>query len=187
MSREDFDDRDNPYRAPRADMAPAAVDLDFSNRPERARLRHIAHEVGLRLMGLAYAVVGLGLAVGLELPRGADWRSAAPHGAVWLLAARLLFGVTAVIGGVALMRLATWSRPVAVVLAAFSLLNFPCGALVGVCLLCLSLSSQARVILSREYREVVRLTPSLHADWTALVIPLALLLAALLLVLHALS
>ena len=184
MSNLNFDDRDNPYRAPQAEIGYVPVEDASLSEAERIRRAHIGHEASLKSLGVLFFLGGLAAlawTVGLVSVTVANQRTL--MGQTYLIV--LLVIVVALIplqfiSAVGLMRLAPWSRAPAAIVSAISLLNVPCGTILGAYFLYLLVSRKGALVLSREYREIIRQTPHVkYRTSKSAWIVLAILVAAL--------
>ena len=180
MSNLNFDDRDNPYSAPQAEIGYVPVEDASLSEAERIRRAHIGHEASLKSLGVLFFLGGLAAlawvvtALSFMVADTADLRNL-----IVMLVVVVLIPMQ-FISAVGLMRLAPWSRVPAAIVSAISLLNVPCGTILGAYFLYLLVSRKGALVLSREYREIIRQTPHVkyRTSKTAWIV-LAILVAAL--------
>jgi uncharacterized membrane protein (DUF2068 family) len=100
------------------------------------------------VIGLTFGVQHLGL---LERTCSMVRLLSLPFALAALASSGLLYGIVALAVGWGLLRLHTWARWFAIVLAALTLLNFPIGTVIGALIICYLL--QRRVAALFEQRE----------------------------------
>lgn len=151
---------ENPYEAPQPEDSASPPDHIVGS-SEEIRSMHLKHEAAVRSIGLFYYVCGgivmiLPIAIIAEdIARGLtsnDW------GAVAFLCGIALLPIAAATG---LRRLMPWGRRTGIVLGAIGLLVFPLGTIVGAYIIYLLMRSKNTSIFSREYREIVAMTPQM--------------------------
>jgi hypothetical protein len=168
---------ENPFSAPIADDI--AVPLDGLVDPaeaERIRREHISHEVSVKSIGLLYylATFFLGLAsIGFAFALVNAEEIPGLEGAEYMLPIFVVFAIIYGVVGYGIRSLASWSKIPVIFLSALSLLSIPIGTLIGGYILYLVLCAKGKVVLSPQYKEIIRQTPHVKyktplSSWIAL-------------------
>jgi len=146
----------NPYAAPESEILPDHHDL---NDAEATRNKYLKHETNLKSFGsLNYLAGGVLLLAGLSaiiiaLTEGLD-----AGGTIVAFVFIALSGIYIFVG-----RGLRTCNPIvkipATILAILGLLNIPVGTLLSIFLLYLMFNKDGKVVLSKEYQEVMAATP----------------------------
>ena len=147
----------NPYAAPAANVDDVA---DDASEAEAIRREHIKHEASIKSIGTLYYLGGglTTLALGALLFGGLS--SGSVRG-LEFLPLLLMLGLCLGMLGLAygLRGLHPWVRIPTALLAAIGLLGFPFGTLINGYIMYLVLSKKGKLILSRDYADIVAATP----------------------------
>ena len=129
---------------------------------EATRKEYLNHEASIRSVGFLYCLggfavvlLGLGAGIGGFASKGGDGAIVGMVVGVLLC----LLGVGQFMVGRGLRKLLPWTRTPTAILSGFGLLGFPVGTLVNGYILYLVLSQKGRMVLSKEYADVVAQTP----------------------------
>jgi len=170
----------NPYAAPQANVDDV---LDGANsEAEAIRREHIKHEASIKSIGTLYYLGGglttLALIVALFAGLSGNGIKALEFVPILIM---LAMSVGMLYLAYGLRGLRPWARIPTALLAAIGLLGFPVGTLINGYIMWLVLSKKGRLILSREYVDIVTATP--HVKYrTSIIIWIFLGLIALLIV-----
>lgn len=182
-----MEDEHNPYAPPAADVDDVSGGAPTD--AERIRREHINHETSVKSIGYLFLLGALGLVIGGVglLAGGTGPRSQQNAGAeseAELLGMGIGFCFMAVvylITAVGLQRLRPWARIVGAIFCALSLCSIPFGTLMGLYCLYLLLSAKGSTVFSREYQDVISVTPHVKYKHSPVMIGILVLLLLLLL------
>ena len=165
----DFDSAsDNPYASPATtEQAPVRKDIDMDD-AEQTRRKYLSHEANLRSAGTVYIIgfliltfsafsFALTMPAMIKLQRGVG-----PTEAMWaflLCALPFCLGVWQLVIGIGLRKLKIWVRIQATLVAMLWMAWIPFGTIISAYFLYLIWSRKAKVVMSEEYREIIKQTP----------------------------
>ena len=177
---------ENPFASPQAETGAASLGAVDLTEAERIRKAHLNHEAEVRSIGMLYYLGGIILgAMGIAML--VFVASGGPQGAASSLPVVVLYivlGLLFVVLGRGLRILHPFVRIPVVIFAALGLLAFPCGTMINGYFLYLILSAKGGMVLSAEYKEIIRQTPHVKYKTSLLsMIVLAIFLAILAIIL----
>ena len=166
----------NPYAAPKADLAQAPSD----DANTAIRQAHLHTEVSIKGVGSLYMVGAVLSLVPAALVVSAMFAAKSIN--VYLIISLIMpFVIAALLGasGFGLRRLTPWSRIIATVGSVVGLIGFPIGTIICGYILYLLWGEKGRVVFSPAYVEVIAATPHLKYKTSIVVLILLGLLGLL--------
>ena len=174
---------DNFYAAPQAEVQDPGY---AGSEAEAIRREHVTHEASIKSVGALFllggvlsclwGLVSFGVSVNGALGDGR------PQEPFFLIFGPIVSAVGAIqfAVGYGLRKLAPGSKIPATVLAALSILSFPCGTALGIYTIYLLFSAKGAVVFSEDYKDVIAATPHVKARtsaaaWVVLILLLALI------------
>jgi hypothetical protein len=144
---------------------------------EVVRRAHIGHEASVKSIGALYFIGGLltgcgALILPFMLVHGPHATAGDGESAFMAILA-VIFGVLSILLSTTcfgLYGLRPWARITATILAVIGLLGFPIGTLINAYFLWLLLSAKGSMVFSKEYKEIIALTPHVkyRTSWIVL-------------------
>jgi len=164
----------NPYASPLTTdldappLAAAMADVELIRR------NHLTHEASVRSIGVLYYLGGVLLVLAaIGMGSALTWGPGLGPAAVVVLLCYLALGWGMLAVGRGLRRLQSWTRIPVGILSGLGLLQFPVGTLINAYILYLVFSAKGAMVLSPEYREIMRQTP--HMKYRSSLLTLVLL------------
>jgi hypothetical protein len=172
---------ENPYASPTADLTgPRSMNPEL-NEAETIRKKYLSHEASVQSVGFLYWLASIAMLVGSAamifglLTRNNNFRIEQFIGLLYPLFAILFVWI-----GSGFRKLDSRVRIPAGILSVLGLISFPCGTLINAYILYLIFCPKGKMVISPEYKEIIRQTPYIKyrtslIAWIVLIILFALI------------